>query len=525
MERMNPLCLPEIITKVGRFLPLWKYSDNLGFYDFNPSIVLSCALVNKTWHDALTPVIWYVYNGFVMRSIPKEVIIKNSRHFRVFFYDRSFSGPFASCHLKSLTISWWDKELLPLVEANAGSLINLIWKGSSSPSPMRTVLLPSPDYGLLMRMALTLEDLQLSHWTLSGKEFVAFLATCRHLNNLSLAAIDWTDPAPEDDSQQPILLESSSLATSEPPSPSILRLPMLLSHPVSRRYHPQAIQGLTNLRLDVSISKEDAFVDLVRSCPDLENFSLYSENAEDPRALIPVLREYCPNLSGIEYVSRFCSILGGRDYLSDVEYANLILSARGLKSLKIDIPWLDDAMTRALLQQAQTLQSLSLSFCERRTTDPMKNSESICHILQHCVELSHLSLQFNQHLLGAEETLKLFERPWACVKLETLVLTDVTMTIDQGLQNLASNPQGPALQPYRNRPASTPQPIPSPSGESATEGGSTGAARHACLPKQKLFEQVRKLPRLARLNLNDVCYTSESHEGGSSSSRPSSSSR
>ncbi|KAF9980958.1 hypothetical protein BGZ75_007790 [Mortierella antarctica] len=515
MDRMNPLDLPEIITNVGRFLPLWKYSDNLGFYDFNPAILLSCTLVNRTWRNALTPVIWYVYNGFVMRSIPKGVIVKNSRHFRIFFYDRSFAGPFESRHLKALVISWWDKELLPLVEANAGSLVSLVWKGSSSPSPTRTALLPSPDYGLLMRMAPTLEDLQLSHWSLSGKEFVDFLVACRHLKNLGLAAVDWTKSTPGD-LQSSVIPLSSSPATPQPPYPCGLRSPTSptpFSYAVDPRHHPQAIQGLTDLRLDVSMSKEDAFVDLLRSCPDLENFSLYSENTEDPRALLPILRDHCPKLSGIEYVSRFCSVLGGRDYLSDAEYANLVLSARNLKSLKIDIPCLDDAMTRALLLQSQALQSLSLRFHERRTTHPLRDAENICIVLQHCTELRHLTLQFNPHSLGKEGTLKLFERPWACRNLKTLALTEVTMIEDQAAQTIPNSPQGPALQPYHWRLASAARPIPSPGGDSSsstTSGGSEQDTRYGPSPKQKLFEQVRKLPRLVTMSLNHVSYTSAS---------------
>ncbi|KAF9959041.1 hypothetical protein BGZ72_010382 [Mortierella alpina] len=524
MDRMNPLDLPEIITNVGRFLPLWKYSDNLGFYDFNPAILLSCTLVNKTWHDSLIPVIWYVYNGYVMRPIPKNVIVKNSRHFRIFFYDRSFAGPFESCHLKSLVISWWDKELLPLVEANAGSLVNLVWKGSSSPSPTRTALLPSPDYGLLMRMAPTLEDLQLSHWSLSGKEFVAFLAACRHLRNLGLAAVDWTKPTSEDLSPSVIPVSSAS-STSQPLYPCTLHSPTSPTSPtpfpVDRRHQSQAIQGLTDLRLDVSMSKEGAFVDLLRSCPDLENFSLYSENAEDPRALIPILRDYCPKLSGIEYVSRFCSVLGGRDYLSDPEYANLVLSARNLTSLKIDIPWLDDGMMKALLLQSHTLQSLSLRFYERRTTHPLRDAENICSILLHCTELRHLALQFNPYSLSKEETLKLFERPWACDKLRSLVLTDVTMIVDQVVQTVPNNLQGPTLQPYHWRLASAARPIPSPGGDgniSIGWRGSEQGAQHELSPKQKLFEQVRKLPRLITLTLNHVSYTSASLDTSSSDS-------
>ncbi|KAF9111313.1 hypothetical protein BGX27_005101, partial [Mortierella sp. AM989] len=485
MKRINPLDMPEIVTMVGHCLPLWKYSERLGFYDFNPKVLLNCTLVSKTWHNALIPVIWYVYNGFVMRSIPKEVIIKNSRHFRVFFNDRSFSGPFECRHLKALSISWWDKALLPLVEANAESLENLVWKGSSIPStsPSRVSTLSIPDYDLLMRMTHRIQELQLSHWTISGQKFVQFLGACKRLTHLWLTAIEWDDPVPQDPSH----------GLSSPTSPLSPQLPPLSVTDTMYRQEPG--QGISDLRLDISISKEGAFVDLVRSCPDLQNISLYSESTEDPRMLAPALREYCPNLSGIEYILRFSSALGGYDYLSDSEYSDLILSARQLRTLKIDIPWLDKAMTSALIMQSATLESLNLRFQVRRTM-PMNDADNICKILKHCTRLKNLALAFNPHSLGKDETLKLFEEPWKCHDLETLELTDVTMTINT-LQAQDEPPNHP-LQPYHWRLASAPRSIP--------DSGRNRSARYGSLARQKLFEQVRDLPKLSKLSLNHITY-------------------
>ncbi|KAG0007055.1 hypothetical protein BGZ65_010257 [Modicella reniformis] len=479
MSMVNPMNMPEVVALVGRCLPLWKYSDRLGFYDFNPRFLISCTLVNKTWHNALTPVIWYVYNGSVMRSIPKEIIIKNSNHFRIFFYDRSFSGPFESRHLKDLVILWCDDKLVPLVETNAGSLRVLAWKGSASPSPMRVATLPMLDYDLFMRMASTLEKLQLSHWTLSGQDFVKFLTACKRLRSLSFAAIAWIDSAPF--SSRP--WSSLPLSSSSSSSPIVPR------------------QG--------------AFVDLVRSCPDLESFSLYSESSADARTLIPILREYCPHLTSIEYVARFSSALNGYDYLSDAEYSDLVLSARGLRSLKIDIPWLDDTMTKALILQSSNLMSLHLRFFRRRA-DPMTDAENICKILRHCIHLRKLSLFFSPHALGKDETLRLFEEPWACVGLETLELTDVTTTtMDNNTSTNNQHDPGLPGQPYHWRLASASRPIPIPieirsydhsnsHGNGNQEGG---GIRYGSLAKQKLFEQVRKLPKLAKLSLNHVTYS------------------
>ncbi|KAF9164823.1 hypothetical protein BGX21_011120 [Mortierella sp. AD011] len=496
MKGSNPLDMPEIVTMVGHCLPLWKYSLRLGFYDFNPSILLNCTLVNKTWYNALMPVIWYIYNGFVMRSIPKEVVIKNSRHFRVFFHDRSFSGPFECKHLKALSISWWDTTLLPLIEANTDSMENLVWKGSPASSPTRPTTLSDLDYDLLSRMTCTLEELQLSHWTISSRKFIQLLSSCKRLTRLYLTAVEWVD-----DDFDPNGLESPtgsplSLQPSSPQSPQSPSLPISVTDTM---YQQQPGQGISDLRLDISVSREGAFVDLVRSCPDLENFALYSESTQDPRMLVHVLREHCPKLSGIEYVLRFSSALGGYDYMSDSEYSDLILCARQLKTLKIDIPWLDDAMVSALIMQSSTLESLSLRFQMQRSL-PMRDADNICKILKYCTRLKNLSIVFSPHSLGRDETLRLFNEPWKCLDLETLELTDVTMAMESVQQGGGGNHdplnQYP-LQPFHWRLGSASRAVPD-SGNSRSVTCS--------FAKQKLFDQIRELPKLRRLSLNHSTY-------------------
>lgn len=548
MERINPLDLPEIIMTVGRCLPLWKHSDNLGFYDFNPKHLLSFTLVNKTWRSALLPVIWYVYNGFVMRHVPKPIILKYSVHFRLFFGDRSFPGQVLSKNIKSLVISWWDQGLLDLVEGNAESLEYLSWKGANSTGGAGGAGggWPSPDYGLLMRMAPTLKELHLSHWTLSGQEVARFLGACKRLHRLDLAAIDWIDPVPECD-----FTTASSYC-----------------RPVSS---DTAGQGLTDLNLDISIPKEDAFVDLLRySCPDLERFTLYSESAADSRRLTPVLRAHCRKLVGLDYVTRFSSSLDRRDYLSDSEYADLVLAVSdNVRQIKLDIPWLDAQLTRAIVLRPLTLQSLNLKFYERRMTPPtsslspsfpisftppssssssssssslsIRDAENLGQIiLQHCTNLRDLSLFFNPHSMGPEETLKLVEKPWACLDLQSLVLTDISIglttisaatphTWQGGIDETAilpssrtpsppssspiipQFPQGPGFQPYHWQlaaaAATVPNSVVTTTTTTPSNSGQDAQIRYGSLAKQRLFEQIRRLPKLTRLSLNHVAYS------------------
>ncbi|KAF9392978.1 hypothetical protein CPB97_006082 [Podila verticillata] len=520
--RMNPLNLPEIITKVGHFLPLWKQNQNLGFYDFSPAFLLSCTLVNKTWHDALLPVIWYVYKGDTMRSIPNSVLIKNSRHFQIFIHDRSFSGPFQCTHLKELAIIWWDDQLLSLVRANAETLQDLAWKGSSSPTRVRSSTFPELDYDLFARMAPNLRSLQLSHWTLSGRRFLQFLSQCKQLTDLCLATVDWTDPTPV---TSPLNTEMQSYGFPSHYAPSYPH--QSFQHSFYRHHssppsspHQQQLQyyyssnvvGIKQLRLDISLSKEDAFTDLVRCCRELEFFSLLSESSEDIKTLIPILRQSCPLLRGIDYISRFSSALGNRDYLSDPEYADLVLcSTHGLAHLKIDIPWLGESLTRAILVQSPYLTNLQLRFYEDRVHDtPMVDAVHLTRILEHCAKLTSLALHFSAHSLGMEETGRVLQGPWACTGLESLVLSGVTI-VEQGMI--------PSNRPF-------PWQVGGHTGGMVDVGGAMhvptmpGFLQHLhphppapppaqglLLTKQRLFERVQQLPKLAKLSLNSVTFS------------------
>lgn len=495
MEVANPLNLPEIVTTIGRYLPLWKQGFRLGFYDFNPTTLLSCCRVNKTWREALTPVIWYVFNGSVMRFVPRTVIVKNSRHFRVFLSDRSFSGPFESRHLKELVISWWDQDLLSLVDVNAHSLSSLSWTGLPTPSPMHSVTLPKLDCSLFLRMVSNLQDLSLSHWAIPIMDFVHFVQKCQCLTSLHLTAIRWINSHSDPDLQ-----------------------PVVNQHTRHSFWQDDTTEGtkavLKTLRLDVSVSNQRALADFVAGCgPNLESLVLLSECAEDIRSLTPILREFCPKLFSIEYVSRFSSALGGHDNLSDKDYVNMVNCCRsGLRSITVDIPRLEIGLTKALIYQSSTLETLGLHFYDQQSpTAPTRNVDSLRMILQCCLRLRHLSLEFTPYPLANEEMVQLFIQPWACINLETLVLEDVTMT---------ASDQGPRLTSVRETENALHHLLPTASTQSlqvrelsaiGIDGGRI-EWQHSTFPspclsaRQLVFDQARRLKKLHKLSLNQVTY-------------------
>ncbi|KAF9581387.1 hypothetical protein BGW38_001618 [Lunasporangiospora selenospora] len=470
--QVHPLTLPEIIAKIASFLPLWKYSESLGFYDFNPSFLLSCTRVSKTWKAALLPVIWLVFDGFTMRQIPKEILVRNSSHFRLFFGDCLLGVSFQCRHLRELSISRWDKDLLQLIRENAPSLECFSWKATQAPSST----MPNLDYDLITQMAPTLQNLSLSHWVISGRQFVQFLAQCRRLTSLNLTAVHWIDPIPQ-------------------------RQTYSCDNEFASLYHFHRGLGIRQLSLDISEAKNGAFVDLIQRCPDLESFSLYSVRAQDPKLFIPVLRQSCPKLTNIEYTVRYCSRLGLRDYLSEDGYADFVLASPRLTSVKMDVPWLGDALTSALLFQAAALESLSLQFYEHREDQPWANAENLLRILKNSRRLKRLSLLFSRQALGEEETLRLLEPSWGCEELESLTLTGLTMMCDRP-SPIPCSPQFqwrfPGMEPVQGSDRS--------GGQDSI--GSVQAPAQAS-PKHKLIELVQRMPKLEALNLNLVTFSLE----------------
>ncbi|KAF9426080.1 hypothetical protein BGZ76_002914, partial [Entomortierella beljakovae] len=80
----NPLEIPEILSRVGLYIPLWVHFDYStrvrGLRPrYAPQHLLNCILVNKTWHDILLPILWFTMDDISIPSIPNAVNIL-SRH-------------------------------------------------------------------------------------------------------------------------------------------------------------------------------------------------------------------------------------------------------------------------------------------------------------------------------------------------------------------------------------------------------------------------------------------------------------
>lgn len=98
MEKPCPLNIPEILSLITSFVPLWEgsFADihslllKLKFY---PRQLLICALVSKSWRRAALPHLWAVYSARHMMRIPTEVLAQNSPFFRHFYHNRISAAP------------------------------------------------------------------------------------------------------------------------------------------------------------------------------------------------------------------------------------------------------------------------------------------------------------------------------------------------------------------------------------------------------------------------------------------------
>ncbi|KAG0303067.1 hypothetical protein BGZ99_002796, partial [Dissophora globulifera] len=76
--RPHPLDIPEIIALVGQFIPLWSFSEDIYTRTslirdvFQPRDLLSASLVNRTFHLTLTPLLWQVYDDYLVYDINRD---------------------------------------------------------------------------------------------------------------------------------------------------------------------------------------------------------------------------------------------------------------------------------------------------------------------------------------------------------------------------------------------------------------------------------------------------------------------
>ncbi|KAF9938440.1 hypothetical protein BGZ67_000163 [Mortierella alpina] len=459
-RKLSPLDLPEIITRIGQFLPLWSGE---GFQrEFDPRPLLRCSLISRSFRDALLPTLWYLYDGYRMRNIPQHILIKYSPYFRIITSTGPFKGPFRCRNLIELSTVYgqeWSRELLV---SNPG-LKRLVWGG---PFHRRIETLEQQqEWELELKALLGLENLdefRTTGFSLGEGIFVKVLRNnAARLSNLALSTVAGVT------------------------SIKGLELP-----------------HLTELHVTLGCVESPALVDLLRCCPRLQRLSLMGSMAKGSSSPPPAMQqqhhlannnnnntntinlnnsvivnerslrdheitrlaqniaECCPELSSIKFTtsSQSCLVPMHRNhssqlFLSGSECAALVNATSRLESFSAELMTLDYTLTEALVAQASSFKCLQLTF--RRTDselslEPTMNDESRIREV-HCLRrlkaslyrLKELSLTWDgRHTTAAITALRLSQEPTTLgmtteLRKELVAFMEEPWATSPGLESLA----------------------------------------------------------------------------------------
>ncbi|KAF9195135.1 hypothetical protein BGZ51_004562 [Haplosporangium sp. Z 767] len=485
----HPFDLPEIILRVGEFIPLWNrdYTPTQNRRCFTPKDLVAAIRVNRTFHSTLTPLLWAIYDEselfapsysvnrqFFLQNHdnyqkypPIETILKNSVYFR--FFDNIFckieSLEYRCTQLSVLKLSrWTDSEpAVNLIINNSGTLRHLSWESHAFNSIGEWGVMTPQDYAALNSLT-KLEILELKLWTVEHHRLTPILARLSpYLKSLILSDMrglnseqDWT------------------------PLPT-----------------------LTHLTLNSEWWANTAIQDLVRFCPTLETLILHPNTECNARAIGHHLFECCPNLSAIECTGP--QIFQSSKPLDDDEYAALIYGCApvntangrgGLKRFDMALELLDNGTTNALLIHAGSLESLKLYISD----DMPITFRNLNLILSRCTKLKCVSI--TNYLLGwpPEIGMEMFKEPWGCQELELLSLDEFGNSLYMSLEGTSDVVEEEAEDEGDIIPEGWIEHKSSVHGKECLRSPSGQALQ------RMLFRVANKLPNLSRLSLNCTVY-------------------
>ncbi|KAG0046363.1 hypothetical protein BGZ83_008463 [Gryganskiella cystojenkinii] len=343
MQQHHALDLPEIVTRIGQFLPLWT-GHGLSRV-FSPKPLLNCALVSKLFRSQLTPTLWYLYDGFRMRSIPATILVKYSPLFRIITSTGPFKGPFKCRNLIELWTVYGQEWSRDLLVSNPG-LKRLVWGG---PFHRRIETLEQQQEWELELKALMglahLDEFRTSGFSLGEGIFVKVLRNnASRLMNLQMMS-KVAGVTSIEGLELPFLTELQ-VAFGEEESPAMVDLvrccPRLqrLSLTGSKTRRTNATATMLNLLENaVGDFNNNGVVTMIES-----SYGHSSNSIVDPEItrLAENLTECCPELCSIKITSNFSNILKSECFLNGAEAAVLVLCCGRLESFSADMVSLID---------------------------------------------------------------------------------------------------------------------------------------------------------------------------------------
>ncbi|KAF9931907.1 hypothetical protein FBU30_009328 [Linnemannia zychae] len=401
MSFIHPLELPEIIERIGRFLPLWSQivSADTGRFEtvFVPKSFLNCTLVSKIWRQTLLPILWADFDAKAMKDVPKEVLIHYSSYFKTFYTQQKEPFLDIGCtRLQDLTLYPTPEimnEIQQMIQSNL-YLKSLKWIGPDSHT-----LLTSDIFTHLSH----LEILSLRQWDISDSVLEKTLAPLA--GTIKKLDMSWNryfedETQNEDEPGQGDTRDQLFNGSSGNNLDSTLVLPLLES-------------------CRVSIFVDDLRSALiVRRCPNLARLDLTIHKCLDMDGLedqsivelTDILRDYCPNISSL--VVRGSLGLKHKEALIQ-DYA----ATNSLTELVIVGTRITQSTINAIAHHASTLETLGILNLNRTKVAV----ECLFQPIALCPRLKWLSIgAWSCHvpIRSIVDTLK--SSNWRCCELEIL---------------------------------------------------------------------------------------------------------
>ncbi|KAF9903729.1 hypothetical protein EC991_003423, partial [Linnemannia zychae] len=271
MSTTRALDLPEVLYRVGQFLPLWTHQDEEEpdelYYVFLPRTIVTCLRVSKLWHRTLLPILWHTYSAGPMWMVPLSVLKRNSVHFKILRALLFEPDVFQCTSLVDLAIPQQLLEIdaqRQLVRTNPGLRI-LRWHG-----PHKKVLIEADDFVHLTKI----HTLELAHWEGSGGALGRVLgAVAGSLVNLELGWI-------QEMANRGLTADTSSIPQNK------TNEGLILGH----------LESFT------SVNRQTGGLDpteFIHCCPNLKSCDLTLTTDIDVIRLSDTLAKHCPKLDAL----------------------------------------------------------------------------------------------------------------------------------------------------------------------------------------------------------------------------------
>ncbi|KAF9954565.1 hypothetical protein BGZ72_004476 [Mortierella alpina] len=393
----NPILLPEILSNIARYVPLFEPNTDNHFYaycTYTPENLYPCILVSRLWYQCFLPHLYHYFVDSIMTQelLPRPILFKHHSHFRRAILDKVRRPLDNNGHalidlptnLLGLTVYSVDADpfshLHLLRTVCSPRLRELTWYGRLSSSTLDT---PWDIIGTFS----ALENLVLVRWDLTSEQLRTVLLGC-----------------------------SQTLRSLRMHTLSGYGQEVFFNH---RNQPNLELVALRELHLMLDWPQSRAVVHLPRICPSLEVLTLNVDLEEfDLQVMIDHCQRHCPRLHTIQYHEGY-SMRHEYGYYPDAQlYANLFKnSTRNLRSVLIPLPQgLDSPMLDALLSQAGTLEQIELRMMRGCSLD----TSMLALLLEKATALKSLVLdKVNFHVKNLE---LLCLQPWACRDLKTVVI-------------------------------------------------------------------------------------------------------